>query len=308
MEPQLFENVTEFPDPEAQERYASLIGLDVVKERLEKEAEAMLRPDLLEKWSKESHGLRLPALDLLARRPPLIIFAGDVGTGKTEIGSTFGDRLARSTNIPVELYSLSLGTRGAGVVGDMTKLITEAFRVFRTKCPKAVAHGKKPTGAAILLIDEADSLAQSRELAQMHHEDRVGVNALIRGIDDITAAKLSCLIIMCSNRLNSLDPAVRRRGAAVFEFPRPDLELRKRLLHSNLKGSSLSDSDIDNLAERLGKTEKRSYGYTFSDITQKFLPSLVLAAYPSAKITLNLAKQVIADTPPTPPFKSEEDD
>ncbi|MBN8708123.1 MAG: AAA family ATPase [Verrucomicrobia bacterium] len=171
MEQKLFESIVEFPDPEAQERYASLIGLDEAKERLEKEAESILRPDLLEEWSKKHHGKRLPALDLLGRRPPLIIFAGDVGTGKTELSSTFGDCLARRTGIPVQLFSLSLRARGAGFVGDMTKLITEALQVFRSKCPKAPTTGKKPTGAAILLIDEADSLAQSRELAQMHHEE-----------------------------------------------------------------------------------------------------------------------------------------
>ena len=34
-------------------------------------------------------------------------------------------------------------------------------------------------GAVILLVDEADALAQSREAAQMHHEDRAGVNAFL---------------------------------------------------------------------------------------------------------------------------------
>ncbi len=306
MEPKLFESITEFPDPDAKERYDALIGLDAAKERLEKEAEAMLRPDLLEKWSMQMHGSRLPALDLLAHRPPLIIFAGDVGTGKSALSNSFGDRLARATDLPVYLYSLSLGTRGAGVVGDMTKLVTEAFHQFRTKCPKAPRDGRRPTGAAILLIDEADSLAQSRELAQMHHEDRVGVNALIRGIDEVAQARLCCLIVMCSNRLGAMDPAIRRRAAAVFEFQRPSLPLRKQLLASNLINSGLSDAEIDRLADQLGETAQRSYGYTFSDITQKFLPSLILGAYPASKITAKLARDVIAATPPTPPFKSEE--
>lgn len=301
----LFEMVLTFPDPDALERYQNLIGLDKTKERLEKETEALLRPDLLEKWSKEKHGVRLPALDLLIRRPPLFIFAGDVGTGKTELAMTFGDRLARATDLPVELFCLSLRARGSGAVGEMTRLISEAFRHLRTKCPKLGGNGKKSTGAAILLIDEADSLAQSRELAQMHHEDRAGVNALIRGIDDIAAAKLPCLTIMCSNRLSALDPAVRRRAAAVFEFARPTLELRQKLLATQLGGIDFSKVDLANIAESLGETESRPYGYTFSDITQRFIPSLILAAYPSRKITRELALRVIADTPPTPPFTAE---
>ena len=78
----------------------------------------------------------------------------------------------------------------------MTRLISDAFRHLHSVAPKKPTNDKKPTAATVLLIDEADSLAQSREMVQMHHEDRAGVNALIRGIDDIAAAKLSCLIVM----------------------------------------------------------------------------------------------------------------
>jgi hypothetical protein len=58
----LFEQVLTFPDPDAQRRYSGLVGVDATKERLEKEAEAMLRPDLLEKWSKEKHDQHIVAL------------------------------------------------------------------------------------------------------------------------------------------------------------------------------------------------------------------------------------------------------
>jgi SpoVK/Ycf46/Vps4 family AAA+-type ATPase len=300
----LFDDIVSFPDPDMQDRYQALFGLDEMKERIEKEAEALLRPDLLEKWSKEKHGSRLAALDLLRRRPPLFIFAGDVGTGKTELATTFGDRLARMTQLSVELFPLSLRARGSGAVGEMTRLISDAFRHLKARYPKT-ALGKKNTYAAILLIDEADALAQSRELAQMHHEDRAGVNALIRGIDDIAAAMLPCLTIMCSNRLNSLDPAVRRRAAAVFEFTRPNFELRKSLLTKQLAGTNLSKADIDTIAGELGESMGRKYGHTSSDITQRFVPSLVLAAYPSRKITLEIALEVILATPPTPPFRAE---
>jgi len=301
----LFEAVVSFPDPEAHRRYEGLVGLDASKERLEKEAETLLRPDLLEKWSKEKHGARLAALDLLCRRPPLFIFAGDVGTGKTELATTFGDRLARVTHLPVELFCLSLRARGSGAVGEMTRLISDAFRYIRSHCSKPLSAGKKPTSATILLIDEADSLAQSRELAQMHHEDRAGVNALIRGIDDNAAARLPCLTIMCSNRLQALDPAVRRRAAAVFEFNRPGLELRQKLLSTHLAGADLSSDHLRAIAERLGEAKGRLYGHTFSDITQRFIPSLVLAAYPSKKITFDLALHILEATPPTPPFTAE---
>jgi hypothetical protein len=210
----IYETVLTFPDPDAQKRYAELVGLDATKERLEKESEVLLRPDLLEAWSKEHHGGRIGALDDLLTRPPLFIFEGDVGTGKTELSMSFGDPLARAIKGEVQLFSLSLRARGQGHVGEMTTLIADAVKTFLTQCPKLPAHGKKPVGAAILLIDEADAIAQSREAAQMHHEDRAGVNALIRGIDDIGRGKLAGLIVLCTNRVSQLDPAIRRRSAS----------------------------------------------------------------------------------------------
>jgi len=63
-------------------------ALNQFKVRLGKESQSILRPDLFEKWSHDKHGVRLSALDLLQRRPPLFIFAGDVGMGKTELNST----------------------------------------------------------------------------------------------------------------------------------------------------------------------------------------------------------------------------
>ena len=56
----------------------------------------------------------------------------------------------------------------------------------------------------------------------MHHEDRAGVNALIRGISQIATEAPGVLVVMCTNRIGALDPAIRRRAAAEFDFARPD--------------------------------------------------------------------------------------
>lgn len=83
------------------------------------------------------------------------------------------------------------------------------------------------TRGVILLVDEADALAQSRELAQMHHEDRAGVNALIRGIDGLRDDRLPVLTILCTNRPEALDPAIIRRAAALLPFARPNDDQRR---------------------------------------------------------------------------------
>jgi AAA+ superfamily predicted ATPase len=300
----LFETVIEFPDTSISERYHALVGLDAVKNRIEKEAQLLFQPTLVDEWSSKHHRTVLPAVELLKTRPPLYIFGGDVGTGKTELGSTFGDAVARKLNIPVSLYSLTLKTRGGGMVGEITKLISEAFQQIKAAGTKLKrAHGN-PGGAIVFLIDEADSLAQSREFSQMHHEDRAGVNALIRGVDDIRHAAAPCMIVMCTNRLHAIDPAVQRRAAAIFEFVRPSEAQLEALVSKYLKGTQLIKAELAEIAVALS-TRGRKYGYTFSDVTQRYLPTLLLAAYPDGKITKELALRIAKEVAPTPPFNQQ---
>ena len=75
----LFEPVLEFPDEDAQRWYASLVGLDIVKERLVKEAIIRLAPDRLADWSRRHHGQVVPAAAALLDRPPVFILAGEIG-------------------------------------------------------------------------------------------------------------------------------------------------------------------------------------------------------------------------------------
>jgi len=39
----------------------------------------------------------------------------------------------------------------------------------------------------------------------MHHEDKAGVNAFIRGVDNLGNGKLPAAVIMCTNRVSTLD-------------------------------------------------------------------------------------------------------
>jgi SpoVK/Ycf46/Vps4 family AAA+-type ATPase len=168
----IFEEVKEFPDPSAARRFASLVGLDEMKERLLKEARLLLDPESLTAWSKQFHHKKTKIVGLFEDRPPLFIFAGDVGTGKTALAETFGDAVARDAKIGVTLYALSLNARGTGAVGEITNLLSMAFTEVKQAARRGAGRSEKRTSGIILLIDEADALAQSRELAQMHHEDR----------------------------------------------------------------------------------------------------------------------------------------
>lgn len=214
------------------------------------------------------------------RRQPLIVLAGDVGTGKTELAESVGDSIARKLALDsLTLYPLSLSARGRGLVGEMTTLITQAFDHVRSSLGQAREKNGKVRNAAILLVDEADAIAQSRELAQMHHEDRAGVNAVIRAVDSLRRDRVPVLTIMCTNRVSALDPAIARRAAYVFSFVRPDEQQRAQLLSDLLAGTEISAGDIAMASSLLGPNENRRWGATYSDLRQRFVPDFVLAAY-----------------------------
>jgi SpoVK/Ycf46/Vps4 family AAA+-type ATPase len=292
----------DFPDPDARRRAESLVGVDHVTTALLKDLIVTLRPDELAQWARR-FGRATAIVKLVHQRPHMYIIAGDVGTGKTEISETIGDTVARELDIPVTLFKMGLGTRGTGLVGEMSRLISASFdEVAATALTWKGARGARSAG--ILFIDEADALAQSRELSQMHHEDRAGVNALIRGVDDLTREELPVAVLMATNRLSSLDPAIRRRAARTFELTRPSAALRYAILHRYLADFTRNEIDFDNLVRRTGELPERPYGFTYSDLTQRLLPDAVMEAFPREHFTIKHVEKVLDRMEPTPPFRS----
>jgi len=302
----LFGPAESFPEDRARDRFEGLVGLDSIKSQLLTEARVLLNPGIVEQWSKETHKKVIPAVADVMDRTPLVVLAGDVGTGKTELAETVGDPIARELGVSVTLFPLSLSARGHGAVGEMTTLLTTAFEKVREHAQAGRGRDGRLRHGTILLIDEADALAQSRELAQMHHEDRAGVNALIRGIDTIRRDRLPVLTIMCTNRVDAIDPAVRRRAAAVFQFSRPGDEGRRALLERSFDGVGIDDADMSEIARLTGATTGRDYGCTYSDLRQRFIPSAVLHAVDGKEpLTGRLLIELAGRFVPTRPFDAQ---
>ena len=302
----LFEYRVNYPDFEPQGRLAKLVGLDDQKVRLTKILGLLVNSAGLTDWAKKFHPGSEDLLETVLRRPPLVVLAGDVGSGKTELAETIGDAVARQEKINITLFPLSLSTRGQGRVGEMTQLISAAFDYTIEEAQKLKSSDGRARGAVILLIDEADALAQSRENSQMHHEDRAGVNAFIRGIDRIANAQLPAAVIMCTNRLSALDPAVKRRAAEVLSFGRPNDAQRRSVLTRRLARLGIPDIAFDELVRVTGPREGNIPGFTFSDLTQRLIPSIVLDAYPSQAINAGRAVRVATEMKPTPAFQDHQ--
>lgn len=299
----LFDRRLAFPDPAAQKRFAQLVGVDEAKSRLTKLVAILVHPAGAREWARRFHPDAHAIIDYLERRPPLAILAGDVGTGKTELAETVGDSVARQEHIGVTLYPLSLATRGSGRVGEMTKLLSAAFDTTLEAGLKLKASRGKAGGSVILLVDEADALTQSREGGQMHHEDRAGVNAFIRGVDRLAEQRVPAAVILCTNRLSAIDPAVQRRAAEIFQFHRPNEDQRRMVIRESLAQVGLSATQINEIVHLTGPRGKGGLGFTFSDLTQRLLPTLFLDAYPDKAITFARAVEIVTGMKATPRFR-----
>ena len=284
---ELFELELELPSAGLEKIAARLIGFETRYERIRQDLRLLSDPDAIAAWSKKYHGAVLPVCDVLADRYPLMIFAGDVGTGKTAIAETACDRLTRDLKQQALLFKLSTRVRGSGTVGQMSTLINDAFATVVAEA------GKKRL--AYLLIDEGDSLAGARDVGHSHHEDKVAVNTIIQKIDDVRKLGGRVVVILCTNRMHALDPAIVRRAARVERFERPNDAEREELFKLDFAGVEMTARHLRELVRLTGPLDGQP-GFTFSDLRTRLAPAAVAAAFPDRPLTiediLNAAKAV----------------
>lgn len=259
-------------------REKSLLGFEQRFARVHDQLRLLLNLSDLSDWSKQHHKQKLPICDLVGEQYPLVIFHGDVGTGKTANAECIANRLAKEsrTEDPL-LFKLSNTVRGSGRVGEMGTLITQAFA--------EVIQSAGKTRRAFLVIDEGDSLAASRSQEHSHHEDKVAVNTLIQCIDDLRRSGGRVVVFLCTNRLSVLDAALLRRAAIVEEFSRPSDAERAELFAMDLEGLKYSPGDLAALVNATGPQADRP-GWTYSDIRTRLYPAALAKVFPSNPLTI----------------------
>lgn len=282
---------TKHPHKEYQNRYDHLVGIEQQKAALLLNLQLILDPGCMNDWQKKHHPEGLSFLIETLASNPVIILSGDVGCGKTELAQSIGTPLSEKlNNKSVMLFETPSNIRAGGHVGDLSNRITTAFQ--------AAKRGLKKSPYGILLIDEADDLATTRDQVQAHHEDRSGVNVLIKEIDLLKSEKLPLAVILITNRIKSIDPAVVRRAALHLTFKRPGKEVLEHLLPKILDGSGINTASLKRIVEAC--VQKKS-AYNFSDLTNRIgKQSLIKAWQEDSPLTEELILDTIKHTPPSP--------
>lgn len=292
----IFDIELELPNKQIAERTQTLIGFDKKFERIFANMRLLQDQEKLDDWSKRHYGSIIPVLGYIKEKYPLIILAGDVGTGKTVSAESIADCMVRKLNKEGYFLRLSTRVRGEGLHGQQGNLVNDAFK-----------HAKDLAGKnrlCYLLIDEADAIATTRATQQMHQEEKAAVNTLIQKIDEIRELKGRLVLIMSTNRLHFLDEAILRRAALVIEFSRPDDDERKAFFLQALDGVKFTEEEINFLVGKTGPRDNQAVGYSYSDIRLKFLPELVSRAYAQNEpISFDMAVNVLDSIQPSPQIK-----
>lgn len=292
---QYFEYIRELPDGAFSKRAASLVGFEQRYERAAGTFKLILDPDGVRAWSRKQHGRVLPLCEVLEDRHPLVIFEGDVGTGKTATAEGIASRLAADLRREGYLLKLSTRVRGSGIHAGMTRAIHAGFERLSAEA------GKRRI--AILLIDEADAIAASRGTDQMHQEEKSGVNTLIQRLDDLRGLGGRAMVILTTNRVGAVDEALVRRAALRVRFDRPTDEERAEVLRGDLDGVGLSDSQIRELVALTGPGHNDGLGFTFSDLRLRFIPDAVLTVFPDKPLTFDELVRAAERIIPSPEIK-----
>lgn len=288
----IFDSETVLPSAELTKREKNLLGFDSRYARIHDQLRLLLNIGELADWNKKFHSGKLALCDLVSEQYPLVIFHGDVGTGKTAMAECIANRLVSESRTEDSiLFKLSNRVRGSGKVGEMGTLIADAFQKITQSAGKA--------RRAMVIIDEGDSLAAARSQEHSHHEDKVAVNTLIQCIDDLRRFGGRVVVFLCTNRASTLDAALRRRAAIIEEFERPNSDERRQLFKMDLQGMSLTESNFDQLVKATdAKTPLPCW--TYSDIRTRLYPFALSLAFPDKALSFEALKKAVEVLKPSP--------
>ena len=131
---------------------------------------------------------------------------------------------------------------------------------------------------------------------QAHHEDRAGLNVLIKEIDRLARERAPIAVLLVTNRLQALDPALVRR-AHVIRFERPDADARRALFERLLQGVEHDEKDITALVH----ASERNPPFSYSNLVERGAEGALLAALredrPLSAATL---QEILGKIHPTP--------
>ena len=174
--------------------------------------------------------------------PKGVLLYGPPGTGKTLLAKA----VAHETN--ANYYTIGGPEIMSKYYGESEGNLRNVFKNAEENAP------------SIIFIDEIDSIAPKREEVTGEVERRIVAQLL--SLMDGMSSRGKVVVIGATNRINALDPALRRPGRfdREIEIGVPDKEGRLEILQIHTRGMPL-DKDVD-----LEKIANISHGFVGADL------------------------------------------
>jgi transitional endoplasmic reticulum ATPase len=174
--------------------------------------------------------------------PKGVLLHGPPGTGKTLLAQA----VANETN--ASYYSIAGPEIMSKFYGESEERLRDTFKQAQDNAP------------SIIFIDELDSIAPKRDEVSGDVEKRI-VSQMLTLMDGLEA-RGKVVVIGATNRVNSIDPALRRPGRfdREIEIGIPDEEGRLDILHIHTRGMPLID-DV-----KLDYFAKITHGFVGADL------------------------------------------
>jgi transitional endoplasmic reticulum ATPase len=174
--------------------------------------------------------------------PKGVLLHGPPGTGKTLLAKA----VAHETN--ANFYTIGGPEIMSKFYGESEERLREVFKKAEENAP------------AIIFIDEIDSIAPKREEVSGEVERRVVAQLL--SLMDGMSSRGKVVVIGATNRINAIDPALRRPGRfdREIEIGVPDREGRLEILQIHTRGMPL-EKDVD-----LAIIANMSHGFVGADL------------------------------------------
>ncbi|HUL62950.1 MAG TPA: CDC48 family AAA ATPase [Methanocella sp.] len=174
--------------------------------------------------------------------PKGVLLHGPPGTGKTLLAKAVANECG------AEFYSIAGPEIMSKYYGESEQRLREIFENARDSSP------------SIIFIDELDSIAPKREEVTGEVERRV-VAQLLTMMDGLEE-RGQVVVIGATNRLDAIDPALRRAGRfdREIEIGVPDAPDRLEILQIHTRGMPLENVDL----ERIAAT---SHGFVGADLS-----------------------------------------
>lgn len=152
-------------------------------------------------------------------RGTILLFYGKPGTGKT-----YGARKIAEA-IEKELIVANYGDMQSSSPGEYEMNLKEKFREATDK-------------GAVLFFDECDGIVQSRQgMGQIMSAEN---NCFLQQVEAFEG-----ILILATNRVDSLDAAMERRISLIVEFPEPTEELRLDIWKQHIPAKMPLHSDVN---------------------------------------------------------------